>query len=555
MRSLLLLLLIPVTGFAQIPSVEIPSLGNYGTWRGPADHIILDGADDDSHKQSITITTSGKRLELQFPEGTTPSVQCGDELTVSGARQGDVIAVSSSKVFTSSSRAEESCSPIGEQKTAVLMVNFPTLKSSLSLQQVDGHFFGPTGRSLKTYWNEVSYGKTTASGDVLGWFTLDRTYTCDEYYSMLEAAVAAASPVVDFKKYRRLFIIFPQSGSCRWSGISTAGCSAWKTPDGGHFVASVAWLPTKYMSSSTTAVKLIAHEAGHGLGLYHARSRKFSGQPIGSQQSSGAVSEYGDKLSAMGALSFGHYAASHKATLGWLSGASNIRIVNSSSVHTIQPLEVSPAGLQALKVQRGTGSKSWLWIESRRKLGDFDSTLSASAFNGVLIRLQASIVPYTDLLDFEPSTSSTLDASLNVGQTWVDPYSNLTLRVLSGDDNGVTVAVDYGPTTCTPVAPKLSMQPSSVTANRGSTASFYLVAENRDSYTCPASTFSISAPSAATWTTSVPTPKATLAPGGQIATYFVTTVPAPAAPGNYPFTAVLTRGDESTMITGTIVVP
>ncbi len=539
---------------SQVPAVDVPVLESWGTWSGRAEHIILDG-EDESHQDWITISAGGKQVDVHFTGDTVPGIQCGDQLTVSGVRLGDSIAAGSSSVLVASSNASGGCSTQGEQKTAVLMVNFPTVKSSLSLEQVEVNFFQSTGRSLNTYWNETSYGKTTATGNVFGWFTLDRTYSCDEYYQMLEAAILAADPVIDFTAYSRLFVVFPQSGSCAWAGISTVGCAYRSSPGDGGFLASVAWLPTKYMTSNTTAVKLIAHEAGHGLGLYHARARTFEGEPVGTQTAAGTVLSYGDKLSSMGSWNLGHYAAPHKSILGWLSAGSSVRVVESSSVHTIQPIEVSPAGLQALKVRRGTDGNSWLWLESRRKLGDFDSSLSSSAFNGVLVHLDVSGPPYTDLLDFAPSTSSTLDASLNVGQTWVDPYSNLTLKVLSGDDNGVTVSADYGATSCTTAPPTMTLMPTKVTVARGATSYLFLTIQNRDTQNCPSSEFEISAPEPGGWTTTVPTPKVKLTPGGESTVFMTKTVPSSAASGSYPFQAVVKRGAETKTISGTIVVP
>jgi hypothetical protein len=74
----------------------------------------------------------------------------------------------------------------------------------------------------------------------------------------------------------------------------------------------------------------------------------------------------------------GHYAVPHNAEiLNWVSSGTNYQIVQSSGTWTLRPLEVNPAGLVVLKVQRGTGNKSWMWVEYRQPIGIYDMPLVA----------------------------------------------------------------------------------------------------------------------------------------------------------------------------------
>jgi hypothetical protein len=93
--------------------------------------------------------------------------------------------------------------------------------------KVSGHiFFSPSGRSVNNYWTEASYGKASTTGTVVGPLTLDRVYTCDEYTAMRTAAIAAADASVDFRQYTRIFIVFPNSGSCGWAVWARWCCSS-----------------------------------------------------------------------------------------------------------------------------------------------------------------------------------------------------------------------------------------------------------------------------------------------------------------------------------------
>src|SRR5438046_8543324 len=103
---------------------------------------------------------------------------------------------------------------------------------------------------------------------------LSKAYTCDQYYAMQTAAIAAADPDVNFPDYKRIFIVFPDSGTCRWTGLGMVGCS-WVASADGNIMASVAWLVASYMSTRDKGVQMATHEGGHNLTLNHAKTRDF----------------------------------------------------------------------------------------------------------------------------------------------------------------------------------------------------------------------------------------------------------------------------------------
>ena len=144
----------------------------------------------------------------------------------------------------------------------------------------------------------------------------------------------------------------------------------------GEFNASVAWQRAESMATRTAAVQLTTHELGHNLTLSHAGSRDFGAEALGPIGATGTLSEYGDPFSTMGSWNFGFYAASQAANqLRWLGAGSNYTVVETSGTYTIQGYETRPAGVKALKVRRGTGNNSWLWLESRQNVGSYSSRL------------------------------------------------------------------------------------------------------------------------------------------------------------------------------------
>ena len=72
----------------------------------------------------------------------------------------------------------------------------------------------------------------------------------------------------------------------------------------------------------------------------------------------------------------------------------------------------------------------------------------------------------TDLLDFTQATPNNFgDPALAVGQTWVDPYTDLTITVNGVVTGGLNVTVTYNTPPCTAAAPTISISPSSTSRN------------------------------------------------------------------------------------------
>ncbi len=216
----------------------------------------------------------------------------------------------------------------------------------------------------------------------------------------------------------------------------------------------------------------------------------------------------------MGFLNLGQYSAPHKTEqLGWT--ATNYQTVQSSGTYLLEPYETNPAGLKALKIQRGTGNNAWLWLEYRQPVGNYDPTVSPQVFTGALIHYEDSLTAalHTDLLNFTPSDTSFNSPALIVGQTWTDPYTNLSLSVLSATSSGLTVSVNYGAVPCTSSAPSVAVSPLNPSIYPGQTASYSATVTNNDSSACSSSTINLGSSEPSGWSTSLSSSSVTLSPG------------------------------------------
>jgi M6 family metalloprotease-like protein len=442
------------------------------------------------------------------------------------------------------SYAQSTCSTTGVQNVAVLLVTFSdvTPPSGINTASMNALFFGGTDPSLTRYWSEASYGLTSASGGVYGWFTLgpQSTYSCSNITQFITDSLnAAIASGVSFNNFSRVAIIFPgMSPSCGWAGLSSIGCYNVST-SAGTLNLSTSTLVWSYMTNASQGVGIIAHECGHQLGLAHARLREYgtidqttdSGTEIlgplsatctpgGTGGADCALFEYGDHFSTMGlpgAPNLGHYAAGHKANqLGWLTSSTNYQTVTTSGTYTLEPYETSPAGLKALKVQRGTNNPGYyLWIEYRQANGYYDSAVyPTQLYSGALIHYEDSITaPQTDLLDFTAPSTYSDDPALVAGQTWTDPYSNVSVSVVSANSSGLTIGVSYGAMPCTSSAPSVSVSPLDPSIYPGQSASYSVSVTNNDSSGCSSSTINLGSTEPSGWATSLSSSSLTLSPG------------------------------------------
>lgn len=523
-------------------------LESHGSWQGPAEYYIADDLAGKTSKSFVRVTVGAEKLSVFFAGQEPPAIKCGSVLQLQGIRLESSLAATGTIVEAPQAVAGMTppCSPLGTQNVAVLLVNFPGFPAlAFTPQNVRDIFFSPDGRSVDGFWREGSYNQTSATGNVFGTYTLNQSYTCDRFSDMLTAAIAAADGDVDFRQYNRVFVVFPETAGCGWAGLSGLGCSTLNSPSHGPFTASASWLVNGYMTNRNYGVNLAAHEGGHGLGLHHSSSRDFGPEPLGPVGSPGTLDEYGDGLSSMGGWNLGHYATQHKAVLGWLAPETGYRTVQSSGTFSLPPLATPGGGLRGLKVQRGAGNDAWLWIENKKALGLYESTLPPEAFSGALIHYEDSTTGlHTHVIDFTPQTQYFYDAPLAAGSTWKDPYTDLSLSVSNGASGTLNVVVTYGSgsTACVNNVPAVVISPMNPSVNAGASVSYTLTVTNRNSTGCAPGVFFLSAALPVGWNASFSPASLNLAPGQSGSVTVSEAIPASASAGTYPISITADAG-------------
>lgn len=421
-------------------------------------------------------------------------------------------------------------SAIGEQKTAVILVNFQDDTSQpITPAAANALVFGEVS---DFYW-EASYEKAFLSGDTYGWFTVAAVSaaTCDAQAIAREANAAAAAAGVDLSGYSHVVYQFPYRSVCGWSGANDRG-------DRGE---------NRVFVNGARTFKVIAHELGHRFGLFHSDALDCGSTVLGA---SCTQNVYADQADAMGNRD-AHFNAFQKERLGWLNaaGAPALTTVTASGRYTIETYETRSAGVKALKllksVDPATGQKTWYYFEYRQPVGfDVSLTSAGNLAKGLLIRtgtVASSGFATSLLLDTTPGSNSVnaydvMDGALAVGRSFTDADAGVTITLVSADSTGAVVDVTLGGQAapqCIRTAPTLALSGPIAPVAAGTANAYTVTLSNRDSAACGATSFNVASNVPSGWNASLAATTLSIGAGVSASTTLTVTSPVTAAAGNY----------------------
>jgi len=504
----------PVRGYVEGQSL---------TMDGELDTLIEDYADGRSRTRHFLKTSKG-RVELKF-DRNAPAVASGSRVRIKGRVQGDMLALDGADTGSVQVTAAAVSGTLGEQRTAVILVNFQddtsqpittAAATSLVFDTVSNHF------------RESSFDQNWLSGKTFGWYTVPLSKTaCDTVKIASEADKAVQAAGNDLSGYSRKVYMFPNNASCGWTGLATVGGTA-----------------TNAFINGAFTLQAVGHEMGHNYGLRHAHALDCDVAPLGQtcKQSS-----YGDAVDLMGNNRSGHFSPFAKEWLGWLNDGVSPPILTASASgrYVIEPYSSASVGPKAVKVPAGydsTGKQRWYYIEYRQPVGT-DAVLAGAGnlTQGVMVRLASEGDPDSIYqLDMHPGTSNVTlaemsDGALSVGQSYTDAAASLVITLASASASGAALDVQLGGAqvpACVRAQPALSLAGPTVAVPAGTTISYTATLTNNDSSGCPATTFNLAGSTPSGWTGAMASTLA-VSPGASASTTLAVTSPGNATAGSY----------------------
>ncbi|MFQ5498379.1 MAG: M6 family metalloprotease domain-containing protein [Candidatus Zixiibacteriota bacterium] len=251
----------------------------------------------------------------------------------------NVVAARVAKGFTSMSTAYT-----GQFRVLAILVSFTDHVDSVPATFFDSMLFDSSGKTVKNYFNEVSYGQldlvTLNMPSQLGWETAPQTYAyyVDSSYGtgsypnnsqkMVEDLVDQIDPVVDFSNYDNdgdgfvdvLLVIHTGSGAEFSTRVTDIWSHKWGLPSArfkdGVGISSYTVQPEYWTGPGDMTIGVYSHELSHGFGLPDLYDTDYSSKGIGDWGLMG----YGSWL---GPLSRGsspsHLSAWSKVQVGWVT--------------------------------------------------------------------------------------------------------------------------------------------------------------------------------------------------------------------------------------------
>ncbi len=508
---------------------------------------------DGHHSLSYSLKRSdGTRVPLQFAKEPPTHLLSGAHVQASGQMSGGSLLLYSGSTNVKQTAGDAtgtstSSIPVpdtfGAQSTLVILVNFQDdAVQPYAVADVQNAFF----TAANNFFIENSYGQTSLTGDVVGWYTIPVSVTtCDISQIATAAQNAATSAGVNLSAYTRYVYFFPQNNACGFSGASNVGGN-----------------PSQSWINATLAPYVVNHELGHAFGLWHAHL--FNCGTSATICSSPTIVEYGDPMDAMGIAqtASADYNAYQKERLGWVNyGTSpSIQTVTASGTYTINPYEIGGSGPNALKVLKSTdpttGAKTWYYIEQRQAIG-FDAFLGSSfsytqnETAGVLFHLGTDgNGNSSDLLDMTPATSTLtgwLDMSLTAGQSFQDSTAGVTFTPTAISGSGATVQITInGSPSCTTSNPTVSISPSqSQYVTSGTAVIFTAAITDNDSSSCAPATFNLASALPSGWTGTWSASALSLSPGKSGSATLIVTSPVGTSDGSYGVAVSATNSSTS----------
>ncbi|NJC71596.1 hypothetical protein HC031_17990 [Planosporangium thailandense] len=420
---------------STLPAASALAADTGVTVTGVVRHMVADppagtGAGTTATTTRTFVEVSGGRA-IDLPPDKAEGLPAGARVAVrlrSGVTAGHASASSVEQVTQLAGAATLGATLVTGQHTLTVLPVYWTAPDSATVQTLKA-----VADATAAYWAEQSTGRLRVTTAVHNWTKVAAPPPADsagdpDWVKWSRAAISAAKLTLPTAATQHIALYFPYRDSISWAGL-------------GELRDSYIWI-----NGSPDAATL-AHEFGHNLGLWHARSENCTTNgvrvPLSTTWTDCTTNEYGDRADVMGS----GYSDSSPGAVGYLNAAL-ADALGWADVITASPTRAVTVNLrarsasqqpQALKIPTDTLP---IYVEYRPKSGR-DAQMPDWA--GVQVRTLSNswlFGPTSYLLDMRPDADYPFTAPpIRPLAVWRIPGTRLALQVTAVSTTTAQVTV------------------------------------------------------------------------------------------------------------------